>query len=316
MLANVLYLSKVLFCEAFTCVVVLHGRGESIDRGMAHVFADKLRSVLYEDNLTQYQVIEVGLSDDPEEDYYWSSFKSLAFQNQKLCKYLNQTVLTRLESNCTRIQLVGLSQGGLLMRALLQGQCLDSVVTKLDKLITIGAPNNGIFGVPDCSQLGIKDRLTMFACRLLEGGVHLSAIGPSILDAFIFSSEDVLSFASYWNSPSNSLTNWTFLAHINNQNNTSGTKTKYLSQKLNAFVMISFEKESIVLPPITASFGSWDAKGVNYVTLNETDLYANDLIGLKTLDQNKGLIAITIANSSHMHIPLEFIRNQFIDLIK
>ena len=305
----------MLFCEALTCVVVLHGRGESIANGMGDVFAEKLRSVLSDEEPTKYDVLEVGLSADSDEDYNWSSFKPMSFQSEKLCQYINQTVLTRLRDNCTRIQLVGCSQGGLLMRALLKSNCLDSVQTKLDKLITLGSPNNGIFGVPDCDQLGIKDGLTMFGCRILEGSANNS--GPAVFDGFVFSSEQTLSFASYWNSPGNPLNNSTFLAYVNNQgNDTNEGKPKYLSQKLKALVMISFENESIVLPQISSSFGSWDEFGLNLLAFNETNLYKNDLIGLKTLDQNNGLIFKTIPNSSHMHIPYHFIESQFVELIK
>ena len=203
------------------------------------------------------------------------------------------------------------------MRALLKSQCLDSVQPKLDKLITLGSPNNGIFGIPDCDRLGIRGALARFACQVMLGSAKNSALGPALFDAFIFSSEHVLSFASYWNSPGNSMTNLTFLAYINNQSNdTNDDKPKYLSQKLNALVVISFENESVVLPPISASFGSWDEKGQNLVAFNETDLYKNDLIGLKTLDQNNGLILLTIPNSRHMHIPYHFIESQFVELIK
>ena len=305
-----LFFSEIC-CEDMTCVLVLHGRGESIPHGMAHNFAENLRSVIQNRNMTDYEVIEIGLSDDTEDDYNWSSFKSMSFQLEKLCQYIKLNVLTKLEQNFTRIELVGCSQGALLLRGLLKGQCLDSVAHKIDKLFTFGGPNNGIFGIPSCKYLGIDNSLVKFGCRMLERAVKTT--GPHVLDGFIYSMERVLSFSSYWNSPENSSKTKTFLADINNEN--TSNPTKYLSEKLKALVVISFENDGIVLPPITSSFGYWDRNATNLIPFNETEFYKKDSFGLRTLDENKSLTFITIPNTTHMSIPLEFIESQFLTYI-
>ncbi|XP_054166042.1 palmitoyl-protein thioesterase 1-like [Oppia nitens] len=192
-----------------------------------------------------------------------------------LCAYIQNNTLKQLENSCSRIQLIGCSQGALLLRSLLWNSCLDSVVHKLDKLITFGGPNNGIYGLPSCKQLNLDSRLIMIGCNLLHQSIELT--GPSVLDIFIYGLWDVLSFSSYWNSPENSFEKLTFLSNINNEHSNQ-RKHKYLYEKLKGLVLISFEKEDIVLPSISTSFGYWNSFGDKLIPFNETKLYINDWI--------------------------------------
>ena len=62
---------------------------------------------------------------------------------------------------------------------------------------------------------------------------------------------------------------------------------------VNGFMMVMFEKDDVVLPPASELFGEWskkdDAGNRVIIKMEDTDLYKNDYIGLKTLDEKKKL---------------------------
>ena len=65
-----------------------------------------------------------------------------------------------------------LSTGGLLIRGLAQ-RCPDPPAKSL---ITLGAPSNGIFGVPDCEQFTESYQL----CELVRRVLNLAAFNPEM----------------------------------------------------------------------------------------------------------------------------------------
>ena len=75
--------------------------------------------------------------------YYTSVFKSMATVAQEVC----QTVLenSRNWKLINGFHIIGLSQGGLFARALLEDCPIGS---KVKKLVTIGTPNNGVSTIP------------------------------------------------------------------------------------------------------------------------------------------------------------------------
>ena len=297
-----------------TAILVLHGRGESITHGLAHSFALKLRTVLQKNDMTDYEVIELGLSTDHKQDYNWSTYKPLDYQLKKLSQFIADNVLKRLEQDFGRIHLVGCSQGALLLRALVRSDCLDSVADKLDTFITLGAPNNGIYGLP--ASWKIDNKLVKCGYRFLESKVKNC---PWSMDWFIYSwlSTSRLSFCSYWNSPDNSHRTNTFLALINNEaESDSEVPKKYLSDKVKTLVVISFENETVVMPAISTTFGYWDRSLNKLIPYNETDLYVNDRFGLRTLDERKALIFDTVPNERHMCVPLEFVESAILNYVR
>ena len=141
-------------------------------------------------------------------------------------------------------------------------------MAKLDKLITFGGPNNGIFGIPDCNRFSAAQNNVIIngTCQLFVSFVYdqllLPTTGPAILDPIAYSLKNISSYADYWNSPADILQKLTWLAMINNQNNTlnkacSGTNItdKYLYKKLKKLVMIIFGNDTTVKPKNSESFG-------------------------------------------------------------
>lgn len=299
-----------------TVIVTLHGRGESANDGMVYSFVQRFIDLLKNRSITRYNVINVGLSEDPNEDYDWSSYRSMDFQSEKLCDQLQRKEIWDQLMDVDHIILIGFSQGGLLWRGLLWGDCLDDIVPRIDKLISFGGPQSGVFGKPDCSQMDTKYEVLIKLCQCIQYLDNLTGKGPSLYDIFMYTGLADLAFSpsSYWNDPSNPKHTQTWLAKINNQNNTKGDK--YLRNKLNhGITLISFGKDETVLPPISSAFGYWDSNAKNWISFNETELYENDWIGLKALDQTNMVQFYTLVDQPHMSIPDEFIRDKFLQFL-
>ena len=294
-----------------TAILLFHGSGESVIRGPSHALAEKLRTLLSDNDLNDYEVIELSLTTDSKQDFQWASRKPMDFQLKMLSQYITDNVLQRLERDFTRIHLIGCSQGALLLRALLRGNCLDSVVHKLDTFITVGAPNNGIYGL--AASWKIDNMVVKWCYGWLVNRIEK---WPWSMDWYFYSSfyTNRLAFCSYWNSPDSPYRNKTFLALINNENDSQ--PIKYLSDKLRKLVLISFEVETVVLPAITSSFGYWDRTISKLIPYNETDFYVNDWFGLRTLDERKALIFTTVPNAKHLCLPLEFVNNTILPYLK
>jgi palmitoyl-protein thioesterase len=299
-----------------TVIVILHGIGESINSGLTNNFYKDLTQILADEGLNMfYKVIRLGLSDDNTEDQFLSSFTSLYFQSDMLCNYVKQNNIWRQLANSNRIVLVGCSQGAVLIRGLLRDNCLGSLRSKVDKLITFGGPNSGIFGVPPCSKFHTNDEDLMTACYLLEQLYFDTTLGPSIFDRLMYGpAQTVFSPASYWNDPINPLQLTTYLAEIDNKL-WDEPKNKYLCQLKRGLDLIAFGDDETILPNISAFFGFWDSNGENPIPYNETDLYENDWIGLKKLDQKNLITFHTIPNESHMSIPYNFTKNEFLNIV-
>jgi palmitoyl-protein thioesterase len=92
-------------------------------------------------------------------------------------------------------------------------------------------------------------------------------------------------------------------------------KNKYLCQLKRGLDLIAFGDDETILPNSSAFFGFWDSNGENPIPYNQTDLYENDWIGLKMLDQNNLITFHTIPNEPHMSIPYNFTKNEFLNIV-
>jgi len=167
---------------------------------------------------------------------------------------------------------IGISQGGLLIRGLAQ-MCPIPV----KNLITFGAPHQGVFGVPDCTQFTGSEDLCELVRDLLSAGAY---------DPFI---QDLVAPAQYWHD-SNNLTNFIhgshYLALVNNEREEKEPLYRDRMIQLDNFVMMRWEAEATVIPAESSHFGFYAPGDVDTILpLQESQLYKDDLIGLKTLDE-------------------------------
>src|SRR5882724_10415182 len=96
-----------------TAVVFLHGRGESANAGNGDHFVTRFQALLTNRSITTYNVLNIGLSNNSNDDQNWSSYRDMGFQSEKFCQQLNEKQVWNQLTAAERIVLVGFSQGGL-----------------------------------------------------------------------------------------------------------------------------------------------------------------------------------------------------------
>ncbi|XP_054158797.1 palmitoyl-protein thioesterase 1-like [Oppia nitens] len=303
-----------------TVLLTLHGKDETATIGQTYDFVNRLNTYLKNQSINYIKVINLGFSQTGLMDYKWTSFRSMSQQSGQLCRQIHKPQIWQQLMNTTlsrRIVLVGFSQGGLLWRGMLWGQCLDPLLPRLDRLITFGSPHSGVFILNNCQQMMTLSMAKPLAklCQTMLEIVSLDTtttnrtvikrrLPPrgSLSDLFVYNklAEQSWPVASYWNDPLSSRQPLTWLAQIDNQINQMDGRllpatvaNKYLSNKLSrGLALIAFGAENIVYPPVSSQFGYWDGWARNWLTFNKTKLYTDDWIGLKQLDLN-GLPLIT-----------------------
>jgi len=165
---------------------------------------------------------------------------------------------------------IGISQGGLLARGYVE-QCNDYPV---HNLITLVSPHGGAF---------MRD---------------------SIENNFMYTqfSQKHISFAGYWRNPTKLeiyLDKSVYLPYINNEKlHISMEKQKQNIISLSNFVMIWSPNDEIVYPAESGKFSFLD-KDMNIIPIDETDIYKEDTLGLKYLD-DEDRMHIYKTNCSHV----------------
>ncbi|CAD5224829.1 unnamed protein product [Bursaphelenchus okinawaensis] len=191
---------------------------------------------------------------------------------------------------------VGFSQGGLFLRALAQ-RC-DYPVPK--SVVSIGGPQHGVYGFPHCpGSVGICNTVR----RLLNTGAYLGFVQNALVQA------------QYWDDPylrDDFRNKSIFLADVNCARECDQDRYRKNLVRLENLVLVKFLRDTMVVPKETEWFGYYPDNNVtNVVTLRDSDLYKNDLISLKELDDNGKLHFLTV-DADHLHITNEFFVNEIV----
>jgi len=211
---------------------------------------------------------------------------------------------TQIEMACQKIQAdeklkdgfhaVGWSQGGLFIRGLAQ-RCPSP---KIHNLVSIGGPQQGVYGLPKC--LGENHILCDYMRRLLNYGAYTSWI------------QNMLVQAQYWHDPlaeeefqAKSL----FLADINNEGPRKNSSYAENLSSVDNLVLIKFTKDSIVDPRGSEWF-SWFSEDDHQtmLPLQKTAMYKEDWLGLKKLDE-KGRLHFISVEAGHCLLNTEELDN-------
>uniref|UniRef100_A0A0K0EZ11 Palmitoyl-protein thioesterase 1 n=1 Tax=Strongyloides venezuelensis TaxID=75913 RepID=A0A0K0EZ11_STRVS len=190
---------------------------------------------------------------------------------------------------------LGFSQGGLFMRAVAQ-RCPDP---PMKNLISIGGPQQGIFGFPYCTgPRGL--------CKVVSTLLNMGAYIPFI--------QKLLVQAQYWHDPlaDNIYKEKNiFLADINNERVNNETYKQNL-MKLKNIVLVKFSKDEMVVPKESEWFGFYDSDGKTVIPMNKTALYVNDRLGLKKLSDSKRIHLLT-CDGQHLQMTEKFLINEIIN---
>jgi len=190
---------------------------------------------------------------------------------------------------------IGFSQGGQFLRAYVERHNNPPV----SNLVSIGGQHHGVFGFPRCP--GENFTLCDDARKLLT----LGAYNPIV--------QQNLAQANYWKDPfhlDQYLKESLFLADINNEREIKNETYKENLASLKNLVLVKFTLDGMVQPIESEWFGEYVA-GQDKVTLPlaSTNLYKEDWIGLKQLDEEKKISFLAV-EGDHLQFSDEwFIQN-------
>ncbi|GKZ28193.1 hypothetical protein AbraIFM66950_000003 [Aspergillus brasiliensis] len=212
---------------------------------------------------------------------------NLTTQIASVCEQLTQDPIL---STAPAINALGFSQGGQFLRAYIERCNAPPVRT----LITLGSQHNGISQFQSCAW-------NDFICRGAEALLHSGRWSPLVQGRLIP--------AQYFRDPEPSemeqyLQYSNFLADVNNEREVKNQTYKENLGKLEKFVMYMFEEDRMVHPKESSWFGEVDGESGGVVGVRERDIYKEDWIGLRGLDEKGGLVFRTL-KGGHMQFDEE-----------
>lgn len=180
---------------------------------------------------------------------------------------------------------IGFSQGGLLMRALVE-RCPNVSVSTL---VTFGSPHMGVLELPMCKDK--NDWLCQRRNKILKKQVWNPSVRKSLIPAQYF--RDLSKYEDY-------LKYSHFLADINNERKESfDDKAKSRLSALNKLVLVKFDQDTTLVPKESAFFQEIDPRSGDVGDVTQSRLYQEDLIGLKSLHKN-GRVDFFSVDDVHM----------------
>ncbi|ELU18250.1 hypothetical protein CAPTEDRAFT_166676 [Capitella teleta] len=186
---------------------------------------------------------------------------------------------------------MGFSQGGQFLRAVAQ-RCPNP---PMRNLISFGGQHQGVYGLPRCP--GDDTSVCDYVRKLLNLGAYIGWV------------QDKITQAEYWHDPLNEAEYKkysVFLADINQEVSINSTYKQNL-MKLKNFVMVKFLKDTMVEPKDSEWFGFYHpGQAKTTFTLQESDLYKEDKLGLKSMDSDGKLHFLSI-DGDHLRFSDEWL---------
>mmetsp|Transcript_12552 Transcript_12552/g.21157 ORF Transcript_12552/g.21157 Transcript_12552/m.21157 type:complete len:333 (+) Transcript_12552:26-1024(+) len=260
--------------------VIWHGMGDSYDsEGM-----QEIEAVIRKAGVNY--VYAVRLDPLSGEDRRASFFGNVIEQIDLVCKELAQIPVLADGFNA-----VGFSQGGQFLRGYVE-RCNSPPVRNL---VSVGGQHQGVYGIPRCTSDGL---LCEVLRRLLGSGPYSPPVQRSLVQAQYW--KDPLRLSTY---EQRSL----FLAEINNER-AEQRSDEYRKRmiSLNALVLVKFQKDTMVVPKESSWFGFYSpGQDKRIVPMADTDLYIQDWIGLRALNET-GRLFLEECDGDHLEFTLDW----------
>lgn len=233
----------------------------------------------------------IRLDDDGSADRTATFLGNLTEQIEKVCADLEaHPILAAAPS----INALGFSQGGQFLRAYVE-RCNRPRVANL---VTFGSQHNGISEFQKCAA---NDWICRGWDALLKGQTWTSLAQSSLVPAQYF--RDPADLDSY-------LENSNFLADVNNERELKNATYKRNLQRLDRFAMYIFADDKTVVPKESAWFSEVNTTTGEVTKLQDRQLYKDDWIGLRALDEEKRL-DFRVTDGGHMQLSEEILVDAF-----
>lgn len=184
--------------------------------------------------------------------------------------------------------LIGISQGGLLARGILQRCPIGKFVRRF---LSIGGPQNGIAISPEIKRIYFVNEIAYFLCYLFFRYliVPCSYFKPvNHMKMYLESNVDLIDL-----------------------NNEKFSNLNYKKRILNleAFVNISFLQDDTVIPYNSGNFGFFKDNNYNsFIHFEDSEQFKSDLLGLKSLD-DQGKFFKCEVEGGHIHLTEDVYRD-------
>ena len=272
-------------------LVIWHGLGDNYAARRISEVAELAKSI-HPGTFTYV----IRLAHSPDDDRKATFWGNTTEQIAKVCEDLS--TIPEL-SQAPAIDALGFSQGGLFLRAYVEG-CNNPPVRTL---VTFGSPHNGIADYKACDD---GDWLCRGAMALLHTNTWAAWVQSRLVPAQYY--RDVNPETG--SASDNYLQYSNLLADINNEREVKNVTYQDNIASLEKLVMFKFDKDTTVVPPESEWFDEVNTTTSEVYPLKDRKIYKEDWLGLKRLDKKGGLV-FRIAPGPHMDISNELLEDVF-----
>lgn len=271
-----------------TPLVIWHGMGDSCCNPLS---MGRIKDLI-EKNVSGIYVNSLRIGDNIESDTLNGFFMNVNEQIDMAYKIIKADPKLAKGYNA-----IGFSQGGQFLRGLAQRYPDPPMLN----LISVGGQHQGIYGFPRCpiDSSSICD----YVRKLLNLGAYVEFV------------QDRLVQAEYWHDSMQEKEyrdKSVFLADINQERVFNQTYKDNLL-KLKNLVLVKFNQDGMVVPRESEWFGFYkEGQGKELYTLEESVLYLNDTLGLKTMDQEGRLFKLA-TDGDHLQFKEEWFLENIVD---
>lgn len=273
------------FVHGATPVVMWHGLGD----WCCNPFSTDVIKAVIENNVPGIYVHSLKIGNTDIEDFEHGYFTNVNGQVDFACNLIASDPQLKDGYNA-----LGLSQGGQFLRAVAQ-RCPNP---PMKNLVSLAGQHQGVYGLPNC---GVPAHpLCDYIRRLLNTAAYAGWVQNDLVQA------------QYWHDPlqEDLYQNYSiFLADINNE---LSIKQEYVDNllKLENLILVKFLNDTVVEPVESEWFGFYKSgQAIETETLEESKLYTEDRLGLKTMNE-KGKLHFVETEGNHLQFSDEwFIEN-------
>ncbi|RKF53164.1 Palmitoyl-protein thioesterase 1 [Erysiphe neolycopersici] len=259
-------------------LIIWHGLGDNYkSEGMTNVAA--LAEAVNPGTFTYI----IRIEDEPVSDRSVTFFGNVTSQIEKVCADLASDPVL---SAAPAVDALGFSQGGQFLRGYIE-RCNNPPVRSL---VTFGSQHNGISKFETCDD---KDFLCRVALGFLRSNIWSNVVQNYLVPAQYFRDPSKLADYAYY------LTSSNFLADINNEREEKNQIYKQNLASLKRFVMYMFQDDETVVPKESSWFA--EVNGSTVTPIQERQLFKEDWLGLRALDEKKALVFKTVPGR-HMQL--------------